>query len=454
MLIGMIGLVSSALCYQESYNVTNQVGTDGSCNLNYTGNYTASGGGTWVTSNSLYDGNWSSNGGCSTSGFCISTIVYNKPINSLNTSFWTTRAGSNIPNNNYSNLTLPISCWNFNSNYIKLEYQQKAVAPSNVKYYCYNSSGLVFLYNETLGKQQYEEAMWWDIPVTTNSCNYSGTGNWLIQSSDYCNISVNTALGGNNITINGSGITNLLANITGFNKVWIFGINSWQKSLNSGLVGYWNMEGNFNDTLGVNNLTKSASWNTITGKVGNALNMKSDSGRVEQTLIGNSFNFTKSNGFTINIWQMQTGNCPLSCINYIPYISAGNNYIITYTDGGATQLKSAGTQIDYTAPAINTWVMHTLAWNGTTLCYYKNNDQINCSSATNIALADWTGQDIIIGGQSVNVNISIDELGIWNRSLTTVEINRLYNSDKGVTNPQSINGGLAEVFCKGGCFKK
>ena len=62
--------------------------------------------------------------------------------------------------------------------------------------------------------------------ITSDACLYSGSGNWLIQSSDYCNITSNVNLQKNNITINGSGITMITANITNFTKVTLIGINS------------------------------------------------------------------------------------------------------------------------------------------------------------------------------------------------------------------------------------
>jgi len=60
----------------------------------------------------------------------------------------------------------------------------------------------------------------------TNSCTYSGTGNWDILSSDFCNITTSVDLGGNNITIIGQGTTNIQANITNWKHLIMKGINS------------------------------------------------------------------------------------------------------------------------------------------------------------------------------------------------------------------------------------
>jgi hypothetical protein len=64
----------------------------------------------------------------------------------------------------------------------------------------------------------------------SDSCTYS-SGNWEINSSDYCNITSNVDVGGNNITIMGEGTTRITANITGYTTVDIHGVNSSAKAI-------------------------------------------------------------------------------------------------------------------------------------------------------------------------------------------------------------------------------
>lgn len=59
-------------------------------------------------------------------------------------------------------------------------------------------------------------------PTPTDSCTYS-SGDWNIECSDNCNLSTNTNVGGNNITINGTGIISVTANITNFITLNAFG---------------------------------------------------------------------------------------------------------------------------------------------------------------------------------------------------------------------------------------
>jgi len=54
--------------------------------------------------------------------------------------------------------------------------------------------------------------------TTTDSCTYS-SGEWFVECSDNCTISSPVDLGGENITLNGTGIFNVESNITAFDKI-------------------------------------------------------------------------------------------------------------------------------------------------------------------------------------------------------------------------------------------
>src|SRR3989339_402555 len=73
------------------------------------------------------------------------------------------------------------------------------------------------------------EFCYWDnVQITgqTNTCTYSGSGNWLVNCSDNCSISSNINLLGNNISITGTGIFSTTANITNFKQLFIAGTDS------------------------------------------------------------------------------------------------------------------------------------------------------------------------------------------------------------------------------------
>ena len=56
----------------------------------------------------------------------------------------------------------------------------------------------------------------------TDSCTYV-SGNWDIDCSDFCNITSNENLGGNNISIVGTGVTTIIGNITNWINAFIQG---------------------------------------------------------------------------------------------------------------------------------------------------------------------------------------------------------------------------------------
>lgn len=57
----------------------------------------------------------------------------------------------------------------------------------------------------------------------SDSCTYSGSGDWLVNCADNCTISTETDLGGNSIVIAGEGTFTTTANIINYNNIKIVG---------------------------------------------------------------------------------------------------------------------------------------------------------------------------------------------------------------------------------------
>lgn len=142
-------------CYQESTNVSNQNGNDGSCGLNYTGGYSAI---NFNNPQNIYDGdygtyaNWQ--GGTDT--FYVN---YSKPINSVG-AFWnmTLKDGGLNPYNQYLNLS---NCFNAYIDKIVLKYNQSN--PSSSSYYCDNGDSNFISLGSSNGVLFYEENTNWII---------------------------------------------------------------------------------------------------------------------------------------------------------------------------------------------------------------------------------------------------------------------------------------------------
>ena len=70
----------------------------------------------------------------------------------------------------------------------------------------------------------------YQVQAVTNTCTYS-SGNWAVNCADNCNITSNVALGGNNISITGTGTFTTEANITGYTNLTIKGTDASNKCI-------------------------------------------------------------------------------------------------------------------------------------------------------------------------------------------------------------------------------
>lgn len=62
--------------------------------------------------------------------------------------------------------------------------------------------------------------------VITDTCTYSGSGNWVVDCSDDCEISSEVDLLGNNLSITGTGTFNIQDNVTNFHTIRITGTDT------------------------------------------------------------------------------------------------------------------------------------------------------------------------------------------------------------------------------------
>ncbi|MFA5953201.1 MAG: DUF2341 domain-containing protein [Candidatus Pacearchaeota archaeon] len=98
---------------------------------------------------------------------------------------------------------------------------------SSIANYYIGKYGSGYPYNQTNSLNKIYGAVDY-VPLTIylTSCAYSGSGNWVINCSENCTILSNTDVVENNISILGVGTFRTSANITGFSKLIIAGIDS------------------------------------------------------------------------------------------------------------------------------------------------------------------------------------------------------------------------------------
>jgi len=99
-------------------------------------------------------------------------------------------------------------------------------------------------------------------------------------------------------------------------------------------------------------------------------------------------------------------------------------------------------------PALNQWVMISVIYNGTHLNLFFNNTLVNYTDMSGDVVTSVN--NITIGAANSNtkpapiINASIDEISIWNKSLTLQEVTDLYND--GLANPFNQNPNISLVL--------
>jgi len=207
------------------------------------------------------------------------------------------------------------------------------------------------------------------------------------------------------------------------------------KNLETGLVGYWPMDegsGNYAyDTSGssnvgtlVNSPTRQSGTNC---RVGSCLGFDGISQYVQ---VNNSLSLNPSN-LTVSVWAKSN---TATWNDYGFLVSKRNVYIIHPTQGDTNVsfyiYASGWTSVGCYPSNITNWNLYTLTWNGTTLnCYVNGVLGGSNNPGGSINTAD-TGYLTIGRDDEVSryFNGSEDDVRIYNRALSTTEVNNLYNS--------------------------
>ncbi|MFC1705041.1 LamG-like jellyroll fold domain-containing protein, partial [Nanoarchaeota archaeon] len=220
----------------------------------------------------------------------------------------------------------------------------------------------------------------------------------------------------------------------------------------AGLVGEYRFEnGNSTwtyDELGRNNGTVDDATQTDEGRIGSGYEFWPDDTPgidVSGTEYANMAELTfsawfKAKGYGRNynsggiICQdyMLYGN-PLSTMDGAGLYTSGSNIVwAIYGDGGNPNSSRVQTSYSY-----NRWYHAVGTVNSSShQCLYVNGDLVNCIDPGFTFRVDdegtmMIGNNIKHYANSINFNGTIDEVAIWNRSLTQKEIGELYNTSKG-----------------------
>lgn len=225
------------------------------------------------------------------------------------------------------------------------------------------------------------------------------------------------------------------------NNRTIENISLGYSSLKEDVISYYKLDGNSNDVLNSNNGNFNAS--IVTGKINTALSFN---GSTDYILIAKpSFaNFSVSDSFTLGYWLNKTDDT--SDITFAKmgtgfssgyYFTTRNNYFSLTLFNGT---DSFGTNSLTYPSTINKWSHFVITYNDRNITFYKDGMFIGSflsSIPTNAIITN--SQNVGIGKRAsfagLELNGTIDEIGIWNRSLSPTEVQELYNNGTGQTYP-------------------
>lgn len=226
---------------------------------------------------------------------------------------------------------------------------------------------------------------------------------------------------------------------------------AWSDTLNSNLLAYWT----FNETTGNiidrydfnNNFTQFlGSYNrNSNGIIGGSDQYSADSGVLNMTqMVG----INSSKVGTISFWINSTaiGNNLQYAVSTFQGTSSFTFEFDNRTGLGSRMMFTFGSDWQVTtlngslSMLINNWTHIALVQDGSYPVIYVNGKNYTGYYLNKADTTTWL-DDLNLGflglgylpGGYTRLNVSFDEMGIWNRSLSASEIETLYNSGNGIT---------------------
>lgn len=405
--LNLSGFDTSVNCYQESFNISDQTGIDGNCNLNYSGNSS------WAGDDDMedvVDGNWNTGRNCASysGGTCNKWVNYTKPDDavSLINSFWKVK-------DQQGSEELNISSCSWDDGILQFRIDSYIANGYNIRWSCINSTGywLSLRYRHASGGAGtvYEEAMQWMWGEPLNPfIEINNTEIWKYNTSTVLRDSYP-----------------LTDNLTAYFKL-------------KELKGVIDDNHSTNDAT-VHNVTRGSP-----GKIGKGFSFDGVRDHIE---LPTALLDTVSDNISMSLWFK---------INNI----SGNHHIINAWEccGGdiynwdvlfnSTSIvfnwrNSTGGNTNY---ILSTPFTDTTSWHHLMITFtpgnrslyldgdLKDNDGL-ISQITTIDNVRLTVGGLVTIDHSVSQNYfngTIDEISVWNRILNQSEVSQIYNSGEGL----------------------
>lgn len=214
----------------------------------------------------------------------------------------------------------------------------------------------------------------------------------------------------------------------------------------SGMVSYWNMQGNSNDVFGSNNGTDtSVSYSTSYGKVAQGASYNGTSG---YSSMGNVLGFEYNQPWSIAFWMYNK----TSGVSNIISKQQGNGYYNGYGIGtqasGFPQIflyngaGGGGFQNNFPSAYTNTWTFIVATYDGSDtnagIKGYTNGSLVSLTNTQNVPLSIsiLSTTPFQLSGRGGTGNLwtgYLDEPLIYSRVLSSTEVSQLYNLGMGET---------------------
>jgi hypothetical protein len=232
--------------------------------------------------------------------------------------------------------------------------------------------------------------------------------------------------------------------------------NAVSGSLTQGLVAYYPFCGNANDDSGKGNNGTVNGATLTTDRFGNSNSAYSFNGTSNYITVPNSSGLSNFTDITISGWVnisqfpsssisnglaglvtkwYGSGSCGGVTDNYACYLRSNNQLV-----GGTNQYRAYPNMLQTPSNLTNSnWYHFVMVHNSSTGGSFYINGVLVSTYATTGSLCSSTnplylGCDNGLGTLNRFLNGKLDDIGIWNRALTTQEVTQLYNQNQCFTN--------------------
>jgi len=260
--------------------------------------------------------------------------------------------------------------------------------------------------------------------------------------------------GGDRVTLNGALVLpdNAHPNVDGHDLIYAayLNLNLYNSQyINNGIISYFKLNANANDSTGLHNGTLVAAPSSVAGKINNAYSFNGSTQYIslaDSTLLSFVMFLGGDVPLTFSVWVYPTS---FAATNYIftKRPAGGLEYSLRIATSGIPDFtlfsQGAGTStigVGGAAIPLNTWSHIVVTYDGnklhTGLKMYINGVDVGSSGMTGTYLGmSNTSTSAYIGGLNGTAGGftgRIDELGIWRRKLSATQVASLYNSDAGL----------------------